>query len=400
MKKLLAIILAAALICTVVITAGATPAGTVTITGSDSISVNGTADYTVSIADCPNVSSVGISVVLGDKFEIKADSAQWLKGGTLQAFFYDTKMGTLGMLASPDVNGDLFKLTLKATGVTAAAQDLKINVIGKNGGSEVFNVTQTKALSAVCTTHTFGSWSEKTAATCTAAKVEHRICETCSYEETKNVGSALGHDFGEWTEKVPATCTTKGTEERTCKRDCGLTGATETRDITAKGHDFGEWTVKVPATCTTKGTEERTCKRDCGEEGKTETRDIPAKGHALTDWEVVTPATCTEPGLQKCTCTRQGCEYEETLVIPAGHKFGEWEVVTPATTTKEGLEKRVCTVEGCGYEETRVIPMIKEDEPKDKPESPVTGSELPISLAVVVLVLSGAAFLAIKKVRG
>ena len=49
-----------------------------------------------------------------------------------------------------------------------------------------------------CLTHAYGEWSQKAAATCTAAKIEKRICGTCNNEETRNVDSELGHLSNSW----------------------------------------------------------------------------------------------------------------------------------------------------------------------------------------------------------
>ena len=64
-------------------------------------------------------------------------------------------------------------------------------------------------------TCTFGDWTEKTAATCTAVKVQERSC-SCGEKQTQNVGEPLGHDW-KITETLP-TCTKEGSRSENCKR--------------------------------------------------------------------------------------------------------------------------------------------------------------------------------------
>ena len=71
--------------------------------------------------------------------------------------------------------------------------------------------------------HAYGEWTSKTAATCTAAEVQERLC-SCGEKETQNIGSALGHDW-DWTLKAIApTVTEDGKDQGTCQR----TGCSET----------------------------------------------------------------------------------------------------------------------------------------------------------------------------
>lgn len=71
--------------------------------------------------------------------------------------------------------------------------------------------------------------------------------------KSKNV-----HTYGEWTEKTAATCAKNGTKERTCS----VCGHTETAPTTKK-HDFGAWLITTEATAQEAGIKTRTCK-GCG----------------------------------------------------------------------------------------------------------------------------------------
>ena len=82
--------------------------------------------------------------------------------------------------------------------------------------------------------HAFGAWETVTAATCTEAGEEERVCTECGAKETRAV-AALGHRF-EVRVISAATCTEAGEEERTCT-ECG---AKETAAVAPLGHDVAE----------------------------------------------------------------------------------------------------------------------------------------------------------------
>ena len=67
-------------------------------------------------------------------------------------------------------------------------------------------------------THSWGEWTEKTAATCTAAMVEERICSICKVVETQYEGEPSPHSWGNWSITTFPTSITplNGTETRTC----------------------------------------------------------------------------------------------------------------------------------------------------------------------------------------
>ncbi|MBQ3518321.1 MAG: hypothetical protein IJA31_03250 [Clostridia bacterium] len=68
------------------------------------------------------------------------------------------------------------------------------------------------------------------AATCTAEGVETFTCATCGDTYTKSIAK-LSHSYGAWTAKTDATCTADGVSERKC-----ACGKTETKAIPATGH--------------------------------------------------------------------------------------------------------------------------------------------------------------------
>ena len=157
-------------------------------------------------------------------------------------------------------------------------------------------------------THTWGSWTETTAPTCTEAGVETRTCiDDSAHKETRTGTVALGHDW-EWQITTPATETEDGVETKTCLR-CRITDGT--RANPKHTHNWSEWTVKTPVTCTVDGIEERTCITG----GEIETKSIPALGHDWEEWQVTTPPTTSTEGIETKICKREQ-SHIETRPIP------------------------------------------------------------------------------------
>ncbi len=118
------------------------------------------------------------------------------------------------------------------------------------------------------------SHSEHKNATCTESGYDRTVCDDCGEILSEKVLPALGHDLITDSGK-PATCTEDGlTEARHCSR-CDY--VIEPHVIPALGHDWDEGKITTPATATANGVKTFTCKR-CGE---TKTEVIPATGGGL-----------------------------------------------------------------------------------------------------------------------
>ncbi len=228
--------------------------------------------------------------------------------------------------------------------------------------------------------HSFGSWTQTKAPTCTVAGTEIRVCH-CGHQETQVI-AALGHAYQKAV--TAPTCTEKGYTTYTCSHcsdsyvdsyvdalghnyvdvitpptaeQQGYTTHTCTlcaesyidsyTDVIA--HTFGEWVTVQAASCAAKGHEERTCSV-CG---KKESRDIPALGHSYT--AAVTAPTCTEKGFTTHTCSRCGDSYTDTYTNALDHSFGDWAQAKAPSCTAEGTEIRTCH---CGHEESRVLAAL------------------------------------------
>ena len=108
--------------------------------------------------------------------------------------------------------------------VTAPAANLyykiEINcpVAGDNG---VIQISKVVYSSVICE-HEWGTWANKSDATCTESATESRICDLCGAEEVRTVGEPLGHTWGDWTSN----------DNGTHRRTCSVCEVTETADCT------------------------------------------------------------------------------------------------------------------------------------------------------------------------
>lgn len=359
MKKIISIYLSL-IICLSFCFSTAAASPSAALNSTSSVAAGENIEFTVVISGCGNISSVAVDVSYDNTFEFVSGS--WLKSGSLSNFDKNTMKGALGGLASPDINGNLFKLTLKAKTAGVDSQSVSINVIAKNGADTVMDTHAAKTVRITCKTHSFGAWTTVKNAACTAKGEEKRVCSVCGYEETHTT-NATGHKYGNWTTTKAATCTSAGTQDRVCSVCSGK----ETKSIPATGHNYGSWKVTKEATCTAAGTEARTCSK-CGH---SESRSIKALGHNFSSPTVTKEPTCTETGIESGTCTR--CGQTTTQSIPAaGHKYGEWKETKASTCTEKGTEERICSV--CSHKETRETEALGHDF-----ENPVVVKEPTIS---------------------
>lgn len=163
--------------------------------------------------------------------------------------------------------------------------------------------------STVCE-HTYGEWVTKTAATCTASKVEIRECSKCGEVEERSVGDPSGHTYSEWETKTKAACNADRTEIRKCTA-CGITDERTVSGTATGEHNYSEWATKTAATCT----EDEVQARTCGVCGREEYYTVPnsAVGHKFGVWSQKTAASCSADRTDKRTC--KTCGYEETRQI-------------------------------------------------------------------------------------
>ncbi len=426
--------------------------GTTTITGNNSVTAGSNIDLTVKVSGCPDVSSIAVAITLDSNLEFVSGS--WLIAGSLDTVDA-AKLKASIMPNSKDVNTNIFKITLKAKTASATAQNVKVNVIGRNGSTEVMNHTATKAISINCSSHDYGAWENASTtqhkhvckdcgktetknhtwdkgtvtkeANCKEAGVKTYKCSTCNATKEEAIAKTTTHSYSSWTQTKAPTCTEKGQESRTCS-NCQKV---ETRDIKATGHTMGAWTTTKEASCTEKGEQTRTCANcthketkainalghkfenatvtkvptctEKGEEsgtctrcGQETTNPIKATGHKVNDYKVTKEPTCTDAGTKEGTCSV--CDAKvKTSIAATGHTFGEAEVTKEPTETEEGLKTSTCTV--CGETKEETIPVITV-EPEVTPDDAIDNVDndkvptdyiLWIVLAAAAVVLVGGA---------
>lgn len=381
MKKIVSVVIALIIVCSVCFTAVFAASNTAALTAKSNVSKANVGDTVKVTVDLSANSDLGALT-----FYLKYDSSCYeyvkgsLKAGGLFAMeeINDKTAGSLKYTAmtgtSVNAAGTLITAEFKVL-KTNSAFSILVDEAWDSGDNDITSAVanRSKGVTVACA---HGKTEEKVTAqpTHTANGTKSVVCSYCGTTVKTESIPATGHSFGTWTVTKAATCTEKGTETRTCS--CG---AKETREIAMKDHTAGNWEVKTAPTCTEKGERKSVC-TVCGVEFKEE---IPAKGHTPSEWTVVKDATCTAEGEKKSVCTVCGEEYTE--VIPAlGHKFGEWKVVKEATETAEGQEERVCSV--CGEKETNVLEKLtpKPEDPK-KPQIPNTAENTAVYATLSVL---------------
>ncbi len=148
MKRFLSLILCIVMVFTAIPSVFAAT-NTVTIQASHSTAYVGeTVTFTVSVNGADNAKSAAVAVSFTDKFEFI--SGEWLKtDGFMIDYDTDTHKGILGYTSAKAINGEIFKLTLKAKTADANAQDVSINVQYKDGSTQILNETATKSVAII-----------------------------------------------------------------------------------------------------------------------------------------------------------------------------------------------------------------------------------------------------------
>lgn len=375
MKKIISLIISSIIIfaicCTSVFAAGesASCSGNTSVTAGQNITL------TFSLSGYSEATSGGVTISHGSEFEIV--SGTWLKTGTLTDFNVGNKQGAVLFGSATNINGNIFRVVLKAKTASASAKSVSATFTMKNGGTSLPQTTATKSIQIGCATHNYSAWSNNNAtnhihtcsvcnhsetqnhtwdsgevtkqANCKEAGEKKFTCTTCNTTKTEPIAKTNNHKFSSWSETKEPTCTTTGTQTR----NCSVCSKTETATINAKGHSFGSWSQVSAPSCTTAGQQKRTCTRSgCSH---SETKAIVALGHSFSNPTVTKQPTCTETGVETGTCSR--CSQKTTNTIKAtGHKYGSWTEVTAATCTAQGQSERACSK--CSQKETRAIEAL------------------------------------------
>ena len=159
------------------------------------------------------------------------------------------------------------------------------------------------------------------------AKAEN--CKNVSLENRNMSKNTCTHTFGSWTTKTSATCTADGLKQRTCSK-CGKV---ESATITKLGHSYTSSVTKA-ATCTATGVRTYKCSRCTS----SYTESIAKTGHSYTTgYEAAHPhknyKKCTTCGTYEYTGTTQylyNCASCTNLTAPTITS-----ITSPANINKE-----------------------------------------------------------------
>ena len=348
MKKIVSLLISVIFVFAVCITADAE--GIAELNGNTSVSVGSNIEFTVTVNGCTEASSVAVSAAFGDGFELVSGS--WLKSGAINTFDKAKNKGSLGGLSSPDINGNLFKLVLRAKTASVNMQNVSVNVIAKKDAAETLNYTASKSVKINCASHTFSAYTNINSAN------HSRTCSVCGTVETN------AHTWNGGETIKTATCKETGEKRFTCT----ACNATKT-EVVAKtnNHTYSAWTQTKAPTCTDKGSESRTCST-CR---NTETREIAASGHKFGKWTETKAATCTDKGAKERKCSK--CDtVEKDEINPLGHDFKSPVIIKKPTLTEKGIEEGIC--KRCGEKAQSELPCFFKDEATDVVLSPEYGA--------------------------
>lgn len=239
------------------------------------------------------------------------------------------------------------ELNLTLTHATKYYYKFYALVNGKAYWSDEYSITTTGS-------HSYGSWTTVTAASCTTEGSAKRTC-SCGKAETKTL-SALGHNYSSsYTTDTSASCTAAGSKSKHCTRCSAKTSVTS---IPATGHSWSSWSTTKNPTCTDSGEQ----KRSCSVCKVAETKTLAAKGHSFSDkFTTDKAATCTTSGSKSKHCQNCSAKTSVTSIAPTGHKWSEFETTTEPTTDKEGLSVRHCQNDNCNAAESKVLPRLATD---------------------------------------
>ena len=366
MKKFLSMILALALVMSLMGTAAfaADPTETVkfTVEGGQICPGNTTINVQVAIDALPANSEGFSSVNL--ELEYDADVLELAEDGAITtsitgaALAYSNVTNKVAMSTADNIRTEGAYMEI-VFGVKEGAPagvytvNLKITSVRNVAGDRL----ETEVVAGTVTIGHVAEVIPGYGATCGAAGLtDGSKCSVCGEILTaqENIGATGEHNYATEIERVNATCTTDGyvINECTC-------GATETTVISATGHSEG-WEIRdgyVAPTCTEKGYYyDVTFCGNCGEEISRDYVEIPATGHGETEIRDAVAAGCGTDGYTGDTyCVDCGEKLADGTVIPATgeHNYATEIERVNATCTEEGYVINECT---CGATETTVIP--------------------------------------------
>ena len=313
MKKVLALILCAVLMTTLCITAFAVePEFNCTASDTD-VQTGETFTITVSISGYEPIRGGALLFELDtDVFEVV--SGEWLIAKTALAQFDPVRLTATfasASFAAQDINGDIFRLTLKAKTDLLSAGDANIKITPQLTNADDENVaagvSETTVVTVSCSEHKYGDLIPEVPAKCgVEGKKAYYECSICH--------KLFDEDLNEVTEVdlvIPALSHVAEdnwhSDEDNHWKVCANAGCGAVIDGTMAVHSF-EWIVDKAATEDTPGIQHEECSV-CGYR-RNENTEIPQLPHVhtgITHHEDVS-ANCHETGnVEYWTCSSDKC---------------------------------------------------------------------------------------------
>ncbi len=312
MKKALAVFLCVALALTsLVVAMAADPKITCTVSDTD-ITMGETFTVTVSISDYEAIRSGAIALNF-DQSALQFVEGEWLIGAGIESFDPDNLNGIFMFFpAEPhDINGDIFRFTLRALADASSAGEFNITVtpqlINGDGNNAAEGSSAIASVQISCAEHEYGDLIPEVPAKCgTAGKKAYYECSVCHklFDETKTEVSAEQLVIPALTHVAEEGWHSDGDNHwKLCINDsCG-----QVIDGTTTSHSF-EWVVDTPATEDAPGVRHEEC--TVCEYTRNENTEIPQLPHVhtgITHHEAVA-ANCYETGtVEYWTCSSDKC---------------------------------------------------------------------------------------------
>ena len=312
MKKALAVFLCVALALTsLVVAMAADPKITCTVSDTD-ITMGETFTVTVSISDYEAIRSGAIALNF-DQSALQFVEGEWLIGAGIESFDPDNLNGIFMFFpAEPhDINGDIFRFTLRALADASSAGEFNITVtpqlINGDGNNAAEGSSAIASVQISCAEHEYGDLIPEVPAKCgTAGKKAYYECSVCHklFDETKTEVSAEQLVIPALTHVAEEGWHSDGDNHwKLCINDsCG-----QVIDGTTTSHSF-EWVVDTPATEDAPGVRHEEC--TVCEYTRNENTEIPQLPHVhtgITHHEAVA-ANCHETGtVEYWTCSSDKC---------------------------------------------------------------------------------------------
>ena len=397
MKKLLAVLMCFALMLTsFVVALAAEPKVDCTLSAA-SVKMGDTVTLTVSVSGFAPIRSGAIALNY-DTAVFSYVESEWLIDASIKSFDPDKHNGIFAYFPAVghDINGNIFRVVLKALTDATVAGDLKITatpqLLDDNGANAAEGYVAETTVEVLCAEHKYGTLVAEQPAKCgTAGKAAYYQCSVCHklFDEDKN----------ETTEQrlvLPALQHTAAEDWQTDQTDhwkiCSRPGCGTLIEGTKAAHDFA-WTVDTPATEDAPGVQHEEC--SVCHIKRSEGTVIPKLDHVHTGitHHAAKAANCHEGGnIEYWTCSSPKCadkfyadaacsatiDKVETPIDPAAHD-GETEVRNAAEATEDAdgyTGDTYCL--GCGKlkEQGTVIPKLAHTHTMTKAEEkPATCEE-------------------------